>query len=225
MAAIYRLTNGGNLAVSPGDARAFKRRHRNGGCLHRAIHNLKVAFRTSLITMAFVSFSSHASTVSGDKGFSESDVKAVFVLNFPNFITWPGTTDNPQKTICVFGAVALADSLALFLASSKMDNRRAAINFLREPDIDQHCDLLFVGRSTNEQTANVSPLNKSPHTLTVSDVPESAVKGGMIELALIDEKIQVIINWEAMKSKGFVVDSRLLQLATVVTSSTVQVEK
>ncbi|MEH6585712.1 MAG: YfiR family protein [Halioglobus sp.] len=225
MAAIHRLTNSENAAVPPGNAHEFKQRHRKDNCLRHAVNTLKMAFRTPLVTMVFVFSGAHTDTSFGAEGFSESDVKAAFVLNFPSFVTWPRTANQPVKTICVVNADAVADSIQTLLADSKMAKRKATIIFHRDPNTDKHCDLAFFGQDASKQEAIKSLPKPTAHTLIVSDIPGYAANAGMIELALTEEKIQVILNWETIKSKGFLVDSRLLQLATVVTSSTLQVEK
>ena len=106
-----------------------------------------------------------------------------------------------------------------------MAKRKETIIFHRERDIDNHCDLTFFGREANKHEVMKRLPKPTASTLIVSDIPGHAARAGMIELALAGEKIQVILNWETMKSKGFLVDSRLLQLATFVTSSAVKVEK
>lgn len=160
-----------------------------------------------------------------DNRYADYQLKAAFILNFPNFITWPKSSDDEKSIICTFSDDAVADSIEMLLASPQMAERNARIRFFRNPDIDMHCDLAFVGVKAKNRIAEIISPRQSSHTLIVSDIPNYAVSGGMIELALVDARIQVILNREVMNSRGFIVDSRLLQLTTDVSTSGPQVGK
>ena len=135
------------------------------------------------------------------------------------------SSDDAKNIICTFSDDAVADSIEMLLASPQMAERNARIRFFRNPDIDMHCDLAFVGVKAKNRIAEIISPRQSSHTLIVSDIPNYAVSGGMIELALVDARIQVILNREVMNSRGFIVDSRLLQLTTEVSTSGPQVGK
>jgi len=160
-----------------------------------------------------------------DQRYADYQLKAAFILNFPNFITWPKTHDNAKNTICTFSAEAVADSIEALLASAQMAERKARISFFRNPDIDLHCDLSFVGIDAESLVDGVSGREQLTNTLMVSDIPNYAVDGGMLELAVVDSRIRVILNREVMDSHGFIVDSRLLQLTTQVSTSGTQEKK
>ena len=154
-----------------------------------------------------------------DQRYADYQLKAAFILNFPNFITWPEAGGEAKNTICAFSADAVADSIERLLASAQMAERKARISFFRNPDIGMHCDLVFVGVEAGTLVETISARALFANTLIVSDIPNYAVDGGMLELALVDTKIQVILNREVMDSHGFIVDSRLLQLTTQVGTS------
>ena len=160
-----------------------------------------------------------------DSRYTDYQLKAAFILNFPHFITWPKSSDDAINTICTFSGDAVADSIEMLLASPQMAERNARIRFFRNPDIDMHCDLAFVGIKAKKRIEKISSSRQSSHTLMVSDIPNYAVGGGMIELALVDARIRVILNREVMNFRGFSVDSRLLQLVTEVSTSGAQVGK
>lgn len=160
-----------------------------------------------------------------DQRYADYHVKAAFILNFPNFITWPIKLDDAKNIICTFSADAVADSIETLLASAQMAERKARVSFFRNPDIDMHCDLAFVGIDAESLVKEISAMQKLSKTLIVSDIDNYAVDGGMIELALVDTRIQVILNREVMNSHGFIVDSRLMQLTTQVGTSATQEKK
>ncbi|WP_279244776.1 YfiR family protein [Candidatus Litorirhabdus singularis] len=151
-----------------------------------------------------------------DQRYADYHLKAAFILNFPNFITWPNYGDDAENTICAFSADAVADSIETLLASAQMSERKTRISFFRNPDIDVQCDLAFVGKDAESLIVGISAARDISNTLIVSDITNYAVDGGMIELALVDTRIRVILNRAVINSHGFKVDSRLLQLTTQV---------
>ncbi len=169
--------------------------------------------KASVLTVVFSVLSGQASTSLGsEQGFADHHVKAAFILNFPNFITWPNPSEDGKNTICSISDDAVADAIELLLASRKMTARKAEIHFLRDPEIEVRCDLVFIGKKARQSVDEISQPERNEKALFVSDIPDYAVSGGMIELALVDNNIQVILNRDVVKSKGFIVDSRLLQL-------------
>ena len=173
----------------------------------------------SLIFCMAVFFGHMPVTLGSDSRYADYQLKAAFSLNFPNFITWPGESVDTKNVICTFGDHAVADSIGGLLASDQMTERKENITFFRDPNIDVHCDLAFVGVEAENHIAEIRSSTRGEQTLIVSDKPDYAVSGGMIELALVDTRIQVILNRKVMESLGFIVDSRLLQLTIDVSSS------
>jgi len=153
-----------------------------------------------------------------EEKYAAHDVKAAFILNFPNFITWPNRKDASPITICTFNADAVSDSIEMLLASEKMVQRKGRIVFLRNADSGVLCDLAFIGIKAQNRISDVGLPDSASRTLVVSDIPNYAIDGGMIELAMADSKITVIVNRQVMESGGFISDSRLLQLTTDVSA-------
>ena len=175
--------------------------------------NYRTLIKASALTLVSSCLGGQAPTSFGsEQGFAGHHIKAAFILNFPNFITWPNPSEDGINTICTFRDDAVADSIELLLASKKMAARRATIQFLRDPEIEVRCDLVFIGKKAKQSVDEISQPERTAKALMVSDIPDYAASGGMIELALVDNNIQVILNRDVVKSRGFIVDSRLLQL-------------
>ena len=188
--------------------------------------NCGILFHVLSIVVFFPLFFCHAPAHSGpENGYADYHLKAAFILNFPNFITWPENSTDTKTTICTFSDEAVADSIETLLASAQMAKRKARIAFFRDPDTGMHCDLAFFGVIAQSQISEFNLLKPTAKTLVVSDIPNYAASGGMIELALVEAKIQVILNRKVVASRGFIVDSRLLQLTTDVSTIDPQVRK
>jgi hypothetical protein len=160
-----------------------------------------------------------------ETGYADYHLKAAFILNFPNFIKWPEDSNDTGTTICTFGDNAVADSIETLLASAQMAERRARTAFFRDPDTKLHCDLVFLGVKAQSRIGEFNSSTPTAKTLIVSDIPNYAASGGMIELALVGTKIQVILNRAVVASAGFIVDSRLLQLTTDVSTVSPKVKE
>ncbi|CAK2912952.1 hypothetical protein VCRA2122O339_10117 [Vibrio crassostreae] len=55
----------------------------------------------------------------------------------------------------------------------------------------------------------------SPHTVTISDIPNFTDLGGVIELTHIDNKLKPKINLENARRGDYVIGSNLLRIAIV----------
>jgi hypothetical protein len=178
--------------------------------------NLKL----SALSVCSILLCGHTSNTFGaEPTYAYSELKAAFILNFPNFISWSRPSNAAPRTICSFSDHALADSIEMLLASSRMTERKAKLVFHRDPDIDVLCDFAFVGIEAEDRIDEISAPRDNLQTLVISDIPGYAVSGGMIELARVESKIKVIMNRDEMASRRFRVDSRLLQLVQQVTTS------
>jgi hypothetical protein len=78
------------------------------------------------------------------------------------------------------------------------------------------CHLLFVGAEETRRWPQLAAFLAGRSVLTVSDAPEFASSGGMIEFGQENDRIAVRINLGALTSAGLRVQERLLKLAHVV---------
>lgn len=77
----------------------------------------------------------------------------------------------------------------------------------------RECHLIFIALSEKEQRATLLTLLAGSQTLTVSDIPDFAQNGGMIELVLEKNKIRFDINLPAAQKENLIIRSELLELA------------
>lgn len=159
-----------------------------------------------------------SNSLSENKRYPAYQLKAAFIVNFSNFITWDKPRNNEGHSICSFGDDDVASSIASLISSDRMHERQKTLKYLQEPDNISDCDITFLGANFKDEHDESSKLQGGYKTLTISDTPGYAEDGGMIELIQIDGKIKVHLNYLLMKSQGFTADSRLLQLTTQVSS-------
>ena len=156
-------------------------------------------------------------------GYTESEIKAAFIVNLFAFIEWPEGAR--AQTLCVTEQNATAEALQALLAArpelnlnlktltapSQTDaeaDSAAAVDDTR-PD----CDVVFISRDTDFQPTSLS---SDAHILTISDASDFARRGGMVELERRASRVGLVLNHDVMTQQGFSVSSRLLSLARVV---------
>jgi hypothetical protein len=132
----------------------------------------------------------------------EEPVKAVFLFNFAHFVQWPAGTFATSTQPFV---IALAGGEEL-------------VPYLEE---------VVRGETVNGHPLRVTPLRGAPQlprilqdappgALTVSDLPDSARNGVMIELVNERNRIRLRVNLAAARAAGLTISSNLLRPAEIV---------
>lgn len=141
----------------------------------------------------------------------EYQVKASYVYNFLQFVTWPadifGSTD--RFNLCVVGAERFGGALDAF-RGERVDGREIAVRRLERPEQAraQRCHLLFIGGGVDTNAVEVER-----GVLTVGEAAGFLERGGMINLVEAHGHIRFEINRTAAEKAGLTISSRLLSLA------------
>lgn len=149
----------------------------------------------------------------------EYQIKAVFLFNFFQFITWPEETfenaDAPM-IIGILGKDPFGPYLEEAVQNEKIDGHPLALKrFPRLTDVDT-CHILFISADLSERIPVIAKTLKGKNILTVSDAHNFAKNGGMIRLFTENNKIKLRINLEMLRAEKFVVSSKLLRLAEII---------
>jgi len=156
-------------------------------------------------------------------GYTESEIKAAFIVNLFAFIEWPEGAR--AQTLCVTEQNATSEALqALLAARPELNLNLKTLTALPETDAEADsaaavddtrpdCDVVFISRDTDFQPTS---LPSDAHILTISDASDFARRGGMVELERRASRVGLVLNHDVMTQQGFSVSSRLLSLARVV---------
>lgn len=151
----------------------------------------------------------------------EYQVKAAFLYNFAKFIQWPDSAFADEHTPLCIGTIghdpfgeALDDIAAKTVQARPVEIRR----FEDIQDID-FCHILFINLSEQEQLAPLLARLKGRSILTVSEIEHFAQAGGMVNFVVQGQKIRLEINPLSAEQAGLKISSKLLQLATIITSA------
>jgi hypothetical protein len=145
-------------------------------------------------------------------------LKAAYIYNFAKFTRWPEAVLTAEETtlnLCTSGRDRLLNELQQ-LAGRRVKRRSLVVVPLREVAPDDKCHLLYIANSKRQDYSEDIEAMQHEAVLTVSEIPDFARQGGMIELFREKGRIRFIINLDAARRSGLEFSSHLLTLAVVV---------
>lgn len=146
-------------------------------------------------------------------------VKAALLFKLPRFAYWPQQQDAPVQ-LCIWGNHPFGDALQT-LAQAPIEGRSVALHYPDNAAQVQICQLLFIPDTPDNRDKLLPTLQalESFPVLTVSDIPQFAQQGGVVELAAHPQdpnKLQIMINQNAAHGQGIKFNAQLLRLATLL---------
>ncbi|MCG2576386.1 YfiR family protein [Dechloromonas sp. XY25] len=142
---------------------------------------------------------------------SEYGVKAILFYRLSQFVYWPADNKPPTPlTLCVVGRNPFGSAL------TQIDQSVATIEARQSPSDLGSCQLLFIPRSEAGNLEAWLSRTENRRLVTVSDIPGFARAGGMIELPLEGERVNIVINRRSARRNGFEFNAQLLRLARVI---------
>ena len=157
---------------------------------------------SALLAMVLITYSGVGVSA---PGLTENELKAVFLLRLPQFVSWP--EDQSETVFCVASAAELSPLLEEIIATDPEGREVRPL----DPDQLGGCNVVF--GSFNEGADRIKATNG---VLWVSDQPGFARQGGMVELKRSGARMKLVINLDALESAGLKASSKLLQLSEVV---------
>jgi hypothetical protein len=149
---------------------------------------------------------------------SESQVKAAFVINFAKYVEWPASafdrTDSPI-IIAVLGKSNVAAALQQMIPGRIIDGRNLVMEQLASGAKPGRCHILFVPASEPQLSPGLVADLRNAGVLTVGESGDFLDSGGMINLALRDQRIALEVNLPAADQAGIKLSSKLLSVARV----------
>jgi YfiR/HmsC-like len=151
---------------------------------------------------------------------TQYDVEAAYLYQFGNFVQWPAkkpAAEAPKSfPICVLGRDPFGRVLDDTVKGGNMNGLPLAARRVASGQEAAGCRVLFVSSSEDRELAHdLEALHGAP-VLTVSDIPDFASRGGMIQFVLIDNRIRFEINVSNAERAGLTVSSQLLKVAVSV---------
>ncbi len=155
-----------------------------------------------------------------EEKYPEEAVKAVILYNLPEFAEWPEgrlPSSDRQLVVCVLGKMKFFDNYEIF-QGERLKNRTLQIQEIPTQDESNSCHMVFLSPPKEETLPDLLKFFTGKGILTVSDFPDFAIRGGMIELGRHGENVHLTVNLAAANREGIQLSAGLLDLATIVTT-------
>jgi len=146
----------------------------------------------------------------------EDRLKAVFIVNFVQYVEWPSQGLASSFNICIVG-----DSFRALMEDAvrgeRIEGRNMAVKSLSSADNVSGCQLIYFRDTANPKTvSDILAASKSLPVLTVGETREFIQNGGIIRFTKAGNRMRFEINAEAAAKRSLSVSSRLLRLADIV---------
>ena len=120
---------------------------------------------------------------------------------------------------CVLGQDPFGPALDATVAGETIDRAHVVAKRISRPQDAAHCRILFISSSEDGQLKEILAELEGASVLTVSDAPQFARRGGMVQFILDGNKVRFEVNLPAAERVGLNLSSELLKLAVNVRRS------
>ncbi|MEQ1353505.1 MAG: YfiR family protein [Candidatus Acidiferrum sp.] len=156
---------------------------------------------------------------------SEYQIKAAFLYNFAGFVEWPAnsfTSPSDPIVICILGANHFGDALEEDTRGKVLAGRTFAVRMVIDAPPKSSCHILFVNSSDRKRFQAMVASLEGNGVLTVGDAPWFIADGGIINFKVQGGKVRFEINVVAAKQAHLRISSKLLSLAELSGSRSLQ---
>lgn len=156
------------------------------------------------------------------RGFSEDQIKAVYLFNLTSFVQWPPKAfANPTAPlrIAVYGDDEVSAFIEVFrkvIRGERYGQRPIVIERFSVTADPTGYHLLFIAATGKKETEKLLAAVAGQAILTVGASPGFCQRGGVINLLRRGNRIGLEANVAAARAAGLQVSSKLLRIATIV---------
>lgn len=149
----------------------------------------------------------------------EYQIKAAFLVNFMQFITWPTnafTNDSTPFRIGVLGDDPFGPALDQIVQGEMVDHHQIVVRRLKRLEECKECQMVFISRSEEKNLPTILAKLDSGPILTVSEARGFARRGGIINFYLEGNKVRFEINPAVAQRDNLKISAQLLTLGKIV---------
>jgi hypothetical protein len=147
---------------------------------------------------------------------AEYDVKAAFLYNFGKFVRWPAGRTRNEFTICVLGQDPFGSTLDSIIAGETVDGKAVSVRRIGTSADSAGCQIVFISLSEEKRLKDILEVIGKSGALTVSEIPQFTLRGGMIGFVLTGGKVRFEVNLSPADGAGLMFSSELLRVASSV---------
>jgi hypothetical protein len=167
--------------------------------------------------LAILLLPSIAYSGSQDSKPTHYQVKAAYLYQFGGFVEWSATAKREDVFfICVLGADPFGATLDAVIRGEVIDNSKITAKRISKVEDALTCRVLFIASSEERQLGPILTALQKSKVLTVSDIPQFAERGGMIQFVQDGNKVRFEVNLAPAERSGLTLSSQLLKLAVKI---------
>lgn len=143
-------------------------------------------------------------------------VRSAFVYNLTKYVAWPQS----KRTLLIgfIGDQSTGLTMRQTLEGKSSDGRKLQVLLNPAASELSACDIVYVTSAETPKLDTILPRLRGTPILTVGEDGRFPAQGGMVGLTRSGDQIQIEVNLEALHHAGLKMSSRLLELATLVSS-------
>jgi hypothetical protein len=152
----------------------------------------------------------------------EYQIKAAFLVNFMQFVTWPSNAfvnDDAPFCIGVLGDDPFGPALDQTVQGETVNRHKILVRRGRRIEDCKDCQMVFVSRSEEKNLPEILATLDSGPVLTVSETRGFARNGGIINFYLEGKKVRFEINPAVAQHDNLKISAQLLNLGKIVESA------
>ncbi|MEL0584553.1 MAG: YfiR family protein [Candidatus Thiodiazotropha sp. (ex. Lucinoma kazani)] len=133
---------------------------------------------------------------------AEHELKAVFLYNFANYITWPESAFQNQDSpfnYCLLGRSRINDSLNAVINNEMIKGRKLRLLEFQQPTQLSQCHIIFIHQQEVGYPPDLIRQLAAESILTVGDDTDFIPAGGAIGLIQEARKIDLVINMDTIE--------------------------
>jgi hypothetical protein len=148
----------------------------------------------------------------------EYEIKAAMFLNLLRLVDWPANKRDVSTPLVV--GVAGSDDMARALeavakSKSGSSGRRIVVRRLSGATGIEECHSVFLGGGDRKRIQSELQALENTPVLTVGENDRFIALGGMIDLMVRDDRVQIEVNLDLARNQGIGISSQLLKIAVV----------
>ena len=181
------------------------------------------AFKTLAVIALLSLYVGSNRAYGGEISLTESQVKALFLLNFAKYVEWPSTAFAAVDAPIVIGVIGEGNfegELSAAVGNKSVDGRSIHVRQLQTPQEWDTCHILFIRASKKAGLDEILGRIKTKPILTVGETDRFMEQGGAINFVKKEGKIRLEINLDAAQTAGVQISSKLLNVADAVKGRT-----
>jgi hypothetical protein len=150
---------------------------------------------------------------------SEYEVKAAYLYKLGKFVEWPDKVTPAAEdsfAICVLGKDPFGTTFDTTIAGESINGKKVVIKRLVKLHDAVGCRILFISSSEESRLKEILADLSKTSVLTVSDMPQFARRGGMVEFVVDSKRVRFGVNLTSAERAGLTLSSQLLKVAISV---------